>query len=62
MNDQLQNLPPLLKRPLQWTTNDQVEGQERVSMSDPCTTPEAQQELRPSSPAGYNPYWDLPPA
>lgn len=64
MSDLLQHVPALLKRRGQWPGSDAVVGDddERTSLPDSDVTLQARPELPQSSPAGYNPYWDLPPA
>jgi len=64
MNDLLQNVPALLRRRTEWPASDTVVGDdgEQTALPDGDVTLQARPELHPSSPGGYNPYWDLPPA
>ncbi|MEJ7670685.1 MAG: hypothetical protein WKH97_18580 [Casimicrobiaceae bacterium] len=68
MNNPLQHVPALLKRRAQWPVSDPAtdhvvgDSGEHTSFADNEATLEGRPELCPSSPGGYNPYWDLPPA
>ncbi len=65
MSDLLQPepVPALLQRRAQWLASDPVGGGPGVqtALPDSDVTVQARPELHPSSPGGYNPYWDLPP-
>jgi len=64
MSDSLQQLPALLRQRAPWPASDTVVGDEDegTSLLETDVTLQARPELHPSSPGGYNPYWDLPPA
>ncbi|MBA3777684.1 MAG: hypothetical protein H0X11_14830 [Betaproteobacteria bacterium] len=72
MNNPLQHVPALLKRRAQWPVSNVVVNEDDKQTSLPVSEvtlqarPELTLQVRPephaSSPGGYNPYWDLPPA
>jgi len=64
MSDLLQQVPKLLKQRKSWPVSEMAAGHadEHTSLPESDVTLQARPELHSSSPGGYNPYWDLPPA
>ena len=67
MSDLLQEVPKILERRGPWPageTDDTVaeDNDGHIPLPENDATLRVRPELHPSSPGGYNPYWDLPPA
>lgn len=62
MSNLLQQVPKLLQRRGPWPASESIGGDNSSEQPESDVTAQVRPESQPSSPAGYNPYWDLPPS